>query len=52
MENQTKGTYMMLDIILKVSSLFLNAMNIVLKTIELMRKMKNEHQKSNRPDQS
>lgn len=43
---------MMLDIILKASSLFLNAMNIMLKTIELMQKMKNEHQKSNRTDQS
>ena len=42
----------MLDIILKASNLFLNAMNIVLKAIELMHKMKNEHQKSNRSDQS
>lgn len=43
---------MMLDIILKASSLFLNAINVVLKILELMHKMKNEHQKSNRTDQS
>jgi len=42
----------MLDIILKASSLFLNAINIVLKAIELGQKMKNEHQKSNRSSQS
>ena len=40
---------MMLDIILKASNLLLNAMNIALKVIELMYKMKKEHQKSNRP---
>ena len=36
----------------KVSVMFLNAMNIVLKTMELMQKIKNKHQKSNRTDQS
>ena len=39
----------MLEIILKAIVLFLNAINIVLKVIELVQKLKNEHQKSNRP---
>ena len=42
----------MLEIILKAIGLFLNAINIVLKIIELLQKLKNEHQKSNRTDQS
>jgi len=42
----------MLDLILKAAGLVVNAINIVLKIIELRQKMKFEHQKSNHTDQS
>ncbi len=49
MENTMKGSILVLEIILKISSIMLNITNITSKIVEIY---KQKHQKSNRDSQS